>query len=293
MDFSLIGQLFYNGLTIGLIYVILGAGLVLILSVSEIFFVAYGQFYLIGAYMAWYAVKQLNLPYFAGLVFAVIATTALGILLYVLIFKRIRRMKWRILSTITAALGISLVLGQGSLLIFGTIPRSIPAVFTGRYNIGGVLIGMDKVALIIMGVCVTLLIFWIFEKTTLGRSMRSVSFNPEVSNLMGINSDQIYMLTLGLGCALAGFAGAIIAPSYGIYPEMGNNILLPVLLMINLGGMDSLLGALVGGLVVGQVLSFGQFYIGGTVQIYLFIIIFVVLYFRPAGLLGRRSNIGM
>ena len=290
---STIGQLAFDGLTIGLIYVILAAGLVLILSVTEIFFVAYGQFYMIGAYAVWYAVINLGLPYFLALLVGVLATAVLGILGYVLIFQRIQHTENRFLSTITAALGLSVILGQVGLLIFGTTPQSIPAVFHGSFVIGGVTFGVDKLALIGMGVVVTAILFWIYKTRGIGRAMRAVSLLPEVASLQGSNPNRIYMLTVGIGTALAGFAGGILAPSYGINPSMGNNVIASILLMTMLGGMDSLMGAVAGGLVVGLVLSFGQYYIGGIVQIYLFIIIGVIIFFRPAGLLGRRTDLGV
>ena len=103
----------------------------------------------------------------------------------------------------------------------------------------------------------------------------------------------MYKLTLGIGTALAGFAGGILAPSYGINPAMGNNILWSVMLMTMLGGMDSLLGAALGGVIIGQMLSFGQYFIGSTVQIIIFLIIGVILYFKPTGLLGRGIDVEM
>jgi branched-chain amino acid transport system permease protein len=290
---SLFGQLIFDGMSIGMIYVILAAGLVFILSITEILFIAYGMFYMIGAYAVWYGVHALNLPYFLALVVGVIATAALGIISYVLIFQRLQHMEGRFLATITAALGLSLILSQGGLIVFGTYPRSIPNVFNGVFNVYGITINVDKLALIGMGVVVTIILFWLYERTRIGRAMRAVSYQPEVASLFGVNVNRIYLITIGISTGLAGFAGAIIAPSYGINPQMGNNILLSVLLMVMLGGMDSLLGALVGGLVVGLVLSFGQYYIGGLVQLILFFLIGVIIYFRPAGLLGKRTDIGV
>ncbi len=290
--FSLIGQLIFDGMAMGLVYVILAAGLVLILSVSQIFFIAYGQFYMIGAYAVWYAVYMLHLPYIVALPIGVLTTTILGLLSYVLIFQRVQFMEGRFLATITAALGLTLILGQAGLLVFGTVPRSIPNVFPGMTNWLGINISIDKLALIGLGVAVTVALFLVHERTKIGRAMRAVSILPEVASLQGINTNRIYLVTLGIGTALAGFAGGIIAPSYSINPQMGTNIIVSVLLLVMLGGMDSLLGAVAGGIVVGQILSFGQFFIGGTVQIFLFFVIGVIIFFRPAGLLGRRVGFG-
>lgn len=283
----------FDGITIGMVYVILAAGLVFILSITEILFIAYGMFYMIGAYAVWYAINLIHVSYFLALVVGVIATALLGVVSYILIFQRLQRVDGRFLATITAAMGLSLVLGQGGLIVFGTYPRSIPNVFQGSHELWGIPIGNDQLALIIMGVIVTVVLFYLYEKTRIGRAMRAVSYQPEVASLHGINVNRIYLITMGISTGLAGFAGAILAPRYSISPDMGNNILLSVLLMVMLGGMDSLLGALVGGLVVGLVLSFGQYFIGGLVQIILFFVIGVIIYFRPAGLLGKRTDIGV
>jgi branched-chain amino acid transport system permease protein len=290
---ALVGKLIFDGLSMGLVFVILATGLVLIASVNKILFMAYGMFYTVGAYTTWYAVHLLQLPYFASLIIGVLGAGILGILCYLLIFQRLQRMPGAFLATLIASMGLLMILGQGGLLVFGTVPRSIPAVFPGTLHWFGINITIAKLALIVIGIAVTLFLFWVYEKTAIGRSMRAVAFLPEAAALQGINNNRIYLVTLGMGTALAGIAGGLLAPSYGINPQMGNNVLWTVMLLAMLGGIDSLLGAVAGGLVIGQVLSFGQFYIGGTIQIVVFVFIGTVLYFKPAGLLGRGIDIGI
>jgi branched-chain amino acid transport system permease protein len=123
--------------------------------------------------------------------------------------------------------------------------------------------------------------------------MRAVSLSPEASSLQGVYSDRVLLMTLGMGCALAGFAGGLLAPNYGINPAMGNEVLWTVMLMCMLGGIDSLPGAVVAGILIGQILSFGQYYLGSTVQICVFLIIGITLYFRPNGLMGRGIDVGI
>jgi len=290
---SLFFQLVFDGLTMGLVFVILATGLVFILSITEILFIAYGQYYMVGAYAVWYAIHILNLPYPLSLLIGVMTSTVLGLVSYILIFQRLRNMDGRFLMNLTAALGLSLMLSQGGLLAFGTYPRSIPRVFMGGFTRAGITFSNDKLALIAMGIAIAICMFWLYEKTKIGRAMRAVSEHPEIASLHGISTYRIYLIAMGLGTGLAGFAGGIIAPSYGINPQMGNNILLTVLLMTMLGGMDSLMGAVVGGIVVGQVLSFGQYFIGGLAQVVLFFVIGIIIYFKPAGLLGKRADIGL
>jgi branched-subunit amino acid ABC-type transport system permease component len=173
------------------------------------------------------------------------------------------------------------------------LPRKIQPIFPYFLCFWGIRITADKLALIIIGVGITVLLFLLYEKTAFGRSLRTVAFRPEVASLMGINVNRVYLMTLMLGISLAAIAGGILAPTYGIHPQMGNNILWTVLLMTMLGGMDSLLGAVVGGLVIGQTLSFGQFYIGNTIQVVVFVMVGIIIYFKPNGLLGHGINIGI
>jgi len=289
---QLIGQLLINGIAMGLVYVILAAGLVFILSITGIFYICYGGFYMLGAYFTWYFVMSMNLPYIPSLIVAFIGVGILGILSYVLIFRRLQ-VRGEFLGYVVGAMGIFAIIDQADLLIFGTLPKSIPVVFTGTVSALGVTITQDKIALIILGLIITLGLFYMYNNTGIGRAMRAVSFLPEAANLQGISSNRIFFITIAIGTALAGFAGAIIGPSYGIYPSMGDAIIMTIMLIAMFGGMDSLSGACVAGIVVGLILSFGQYFLGGMVQVLNFLIIGVVIYFRPAGLLGRRAELGV
>jgi branched-chain amino acid transport system permease protein len=285
-------QLFVDGLATGLVFVILATGLVLITSVNKILFMAYGAFYTIGAYATWYAVNYLPLPYFGALLVGSLAAGALGALCYLLVFRRLLKTDGGFLASLIASMGLMMILSQGGVLVFGTRVKSIPSVFTGILEFGGVTLSKAKLALIIMGVCITVLLFIVYEKTSFGRSMRAVAFHREAAAMQGINPDRVYLLVLALGTAIAGFGGGAIAPVYGINPQMGASVVWTVMLMLMLGGMDSLLGAVAGGFVIGQLLSFGQFYLGSVIQLIVFAAIGVVLYFKPAGLLGRGLDIG-
>ena len=286
---SLFFQLILDGMGMGLVYVILAAGLVLILSVSKIFFVAYGQFYMIGAYVMWAALVLLRLPFVIALMLAVAATTILGLLSYRFIFQGLQHIERQFLAMIVAAMGLMMILGQAGLIAFGTVVRGVPTVFSGVVRVGGVGIAFEKLLLIVSGLVITAALFIVYEKTRIGRAMRAVAFRPDTASLQGVNTNRIYLVTLGIASALAGFAGGIMAPVYVVHPEMGQNIFLPVLLVVMLGGQGSLVGAVLGGLLLGLTLSFGGYYMGGLAQILLFLIIGVVIFFRPTGLLGKAG----
>jgi len=290
---GIIGQLMFDGMAMGILFVILACGLVIIASVSRILFMAYGSFYTIGGYATWYGNHNFGLPYFVALLVGVLVAGIFALLSYILIFRRLQQVEDGFLATLIASMGLSLVLSQGGMLFYGTASHGITTVFPGSFDLFGIHINNDKLALILISIAVTLFLFWVYEKTTLGRKLRSVAFNPETASILGVHVNFILITALVLGCALAGLAGGILAPSYGISPQMGQNVLWTVMLMCMLGGMDSLLGAVVGGLLVGQLLSFGQYYIGSPIQIVVFVVIGIVLYFRPNGLLGKGINIGI
>jgi len=290
---NVVGQLLFDGLVMGLVYVILAVGLVLITSVNKILFMAYGMFYTIGAYFTWFFIDKLSVPYAASAIIGALVSAFIGMLSYLLIFRRLQQSKGAFLATLIGSLGLMLVLNQGVLLGFGTVPRSIDPVLKGSWKLAGVTVTPSKLLVIAAGVVITAIMFVIVMKTKAGRAMRTASFQPEIASLHGISANRVYMLTLALATGTAGLAGALLAPNYGITADMGNNVIWTVLLMMMVGGMDSLFGAVAGGLVIGEMLSFGLYYLGGVTQIIIFAVIGIILYIKPAGLLGRGVDIGI
>ena len=288
-------QLIFDGFAMGLVYVLLATGNVIICSVNKIIFIAYAAFYTIGSYFVWTLVTNSGIPYFIALIGSSLACGLLAVIVYLLVFKKhqLQITSGGFLATMLASMGLNMVLNQLVLLFFGTTSKNVPSVFQGSFSFAGIHIAKDKVMLIVVGIVVCLALFYIYERTKIGRCMRAVSVDPEVATMYGIKANSVYMLSLGLACTVAGLAGGILAPSYGISPSMGNNIYWTVSLMTMFGGCNSLPGAVVGGIVVGQILSFGQYLIGSYVQIVLFLVIFVVLYFRPYGLMGTRIDVGI
>ncbi len=282
---SLFGQLIFDGLGMGLIYVLLATGFVMILSIPRVLFVAYGQFYTIGAYAVWGGVTLLKLPFFVSLIGAMIIAAVLGALSYRLVFHYLLHRHF--LSGIVAAIGIMMALQQAALVVFGPHARGMPSVFPGIVEFWGIRISLEKLVLMLLTLVIITGLYYFLMKTKTGRAMRAVSFNSDVAALMGINTTVAYMSAFIVGCALAGLAGGVMAPVYAVSPDMGG-IILTVLLVVMLGGMSSITGAALGGIILGITLSFGYYFVGGGwAQIILFLIIGVVIFFRPGGLLGE------
>ncbi len=291
MPVATLAQLVVDGLAMGLVYVLLASGINLIIDISGILFIAYGHFYMIGAYILFALVVLLKVPFFVALCVATIMPAILGGIIYRLIFHRIRLMDRQFLNGIVAAVGLMLLIGQAALLAFGTSSRGVGTVFKGMFKLGGINLSFEKVVLILLGVIVLLGLHVILQKTNIGRAMRAVSFNPEVAALQGINSNAVYLLSMAIGCGLAGFSGGIMAPVFALYPEMGSITLL-ILLVVMLGGIGSMPGAILAGLILGVTLSFGQYFLGsGQAQILFFAVVGLILYFRPGGLLGEDTEI--
>jgi len=280
-------QLVVNGLAMGVVYVLLASGFNLIISTPKILFIAYGEFYMLGAYILWGLVNELEFPFFVALCLAILATAILGGIVYRLLFQRIAG---HFMPIIVAAIGLMMLMSQAIMVGFGTESKSMASVFTGMINIGGIRISIERAVLIMLTLAVLVGLHLFLQKTKFGRAMRAVSFNADVAALQGVNSNMTNLATMVLGCALAGFAGGIMTPVFAIHPTMGA-ITFVVLLVVMLGGIGSMLGAIVAGLVLGVTLSFGQYTIGGGVaQILFFLVVGIIIFFRPGGILGQPAE---
>jgi len=287
---SILAQLVVDGLAMGLVYVLLASGFNLIIGISGILFLAYGQFYMLGAYILWGLMVLFKVPFFISLCVATAVSGILGGITYRLIFQRILSMKRQFLNGIVAALGLLLLIGQAALLGFGTSSRGVGSVFTGILEAGGIRISVERLVLIILALAVLLGLHLLLQRTNIGRGMRAVSFAPDIAALQGVNPGRTFLVAMIVGCALAGFAGGIMAPVFAVSPGMGAIVLL-ILLVVMLGGVGSMPGAIIAGLILGLTLSFGQYFIGtGLVQILFFAVIGFIVFFRPGGLLGQPTE---
>jgi len=289
MTASVAMQLIVDGLAMGLVYVLLASGFNLIMTVPKVLFIAYGEFYMLGAYVLWGLVLLGNIPFLPALCLATIATAILGGIVYRLIFQRIQYMEQQFLTNIIAALALSMIIAQGALLVFGTESRGMPSIFPGIVNIGAITIAAEKIVLVVLTLAVLMGLNIFLQKTNYGRAMRAVSFNADVAALQGVSANMTCLVTMAVGCGLAGFAGGLMAPVFALSPKMGS-ITIFVLFVVMLGGIGSMVGAILAGLILGMTLSFGQFFFGsGLSQIVFFVVIFIILYFRPGGLLGKAE----
>lgn len=292
-----IAQLFVDGISMGIVYVLMGAGFNLVMSVEKILFLPFAQFYMLGAYLAWYFMVPLKIEsapawanYLIAVVIAVVGVGILGALVYRLTFRWVQYKEGQFLTTMLMGVAWMLIITQVALKLFGTESRGIPTVFPGTWRPWGVNISVEKVVVIVAGVVVLLALHLVLQKTRMGRAMRAVAFHPDVAALQGVNSNRVFTLTMAYGCALAALAGALLAPVFAVTTEVGNYAFL-VPLVVLLGGLGSMLGAILAGLIFGMALSYGQYFIGGgEAQIAFFVVVAIVLMLRPGGILGKSSG---
>jgi branched-chain amino acid transport system permease protein len=284
MTTELFVQLLVNGLSIGMIYVLVGSGLILLLGVVRIFNFAHGEFYMLGAFLTFGVCHFLHLNFFLAVLLSIIAVTLLGMVSYKFIFRYLRG---DFLLCTAASIGLSMIFMRGSLLGFGTEERGLRPPIAGSLALGPVQLPAEKVAAIILCFAVMLGLYLLLMKTRIGKAMRAVKLDNEVASLQGINTNRMYLIVFATASALAAMAGGIIAPVFSIKPAMGHDVFLKCLLVLSVGGMESMLGGVIGGIVVGLITSFGMFYMGGLSEILLYGVIGLILVFKPYGLFGE------
>jgi len=297
MSAGLFCQLLVNGLAIGMLYVLIVLGMDMILRGTRILNFAHGQVYMLGAYAFYFTYLVFHLHFVLALILSGLAMLALGALSYLGVFGFVQRrftpgtpFSYRLLMSAMASVGLMMILQQGTLLGFGTKERGIPSIFPQMLTLGSVRLPLERLFIVLISLLLCFLLYLLFFKTRLGKAMRAVSFDAEVCSLLGVNTFWVYLLSFGIGCALAGLAGAIVAPVFSVSPDMGHGIITAALLVMMVGGIGSYKGALAGGLVIGLLSSFGFQFLGQLSQVLLFVFVIVFLIFRPGGILGEAHD---
>jgi len=284
MDFTFFVQVFVNGLMLGLTYVLIASGFSLIYGIMRLLNFAHGEFYMLGAFATYLLCERLGVNYFAAMVLSMIIIAVLGILVYRFFYRPFRDQHD---PSLVIALGIAMLIGGLALLVFGEKDKSISPVFSGVIKVLGATLSMERIVVIIMAVILmAALTFYIkFSKT--GQAMRAVAQDREAAALQGIGVDSTFTLCMAISSALAGAAGALLAPLFFVNPFLGMHAVLKALVVVVIGGLGSIPGAIAGGLLLGFVESFGNTFLGDITEILGFVMVMQVLLFRPQGLFGH------
>jgi branched-chain amino acid transport system permease protein len=290
-------QLVFAGVALGCIYALIGLGFTIIFKASEVINFAQGELLLVGAYIVSAGVFEWHLAFFLALLLGILVTVFIGLL-----FERLvlRRMIGRpVFSILMITIGLGIVLHTLVIAKWGSnpIPAATPFEFTSGFNIGGVHFGANELWTIIVTVLVCAALFYFFRFTKYGLAMRATAIDQEAALSIGINIRTVYALAWGISAAIATIGGVFLSiNAIAIDPTLGNIALLAFPAII-LGGIDSVSGAVVGGIIIGlaQVVTagyeshFANFLGAGFHEITPYLIMILILLFRPYGLFGTRK----
>ena len=277
-----------NGLLAGLIYVIMALGFTLIFGIMRIVNFAHGEFYMIGALVVLVLYGSLGWNFFLAVVAGGVIAALLGIIVERALF---RPLVGEELQGMIMSLAIGIMLQSFALLYFGPAEQTVQRPFSGTWTLLNAVVGWDRT---IVALCALLIlgIFYLFLKfSRLGLAMQAVAQDRETASLMGIESGTIYAAAFGISCLLAGLAGALMAPIYTIGPYMGELPVLKAFVVVIIGGLGSVPGAVLGGLLIGLSESVLSTLMDSTAALIAsFAVVLLVVLARPTGLMGRSAR---
>jgi branched-chain amino acid transport system permease protein len=281
-----------NGLVLGGTYALLGIGLTLIFGLMNVVNFAHGEFYTLGAYVAFAALALAGVNFIVGFLTAIVAGAVLGWLCEVMLLRPLRNES--IDTTMLVMIGVWIVMQNGELLVWGGVAKSIPHPFpTAPLVMGPVAIAPLRVIVLVLAVGLIASSWLLIHRTKLGRAMRATFQDRDTAALMGVSIGRVHAATFAFGSALAAAAGALLGPVFLAYPSMGDLASLKAFSVVILGGLGNLTGATVGGLLLGIAEELGAGYISsGYRDAVGFVIIILVLLLRPSGLFARQERIG-
>src|SRR5213594_948595 len=278
----------FTGLVIGMVFVLLAIGLSLIFGLMTVVNFAHGSLYMLGAYFGVFLIG-LTGNFWLGLVLAPLMVGALGLLIERVLIRRLygRSPDDPLLLTF----GLSLILVEGVKLVWGKIGLTLdpPRVFAGALNLGFMTFPAYRLFVIVVTAAVLVGLWLFLARTNVGLIIRAGSRDPLMVRALGIDLSRIWLLVFGIGTALAGLAGILAGPMRGVYAEMGVTMVIESFVVVVVGGMGSLVGAIVAGIAIGEVVSLTTLFAPKFAEIMVFVVMALVLLVRPSGLFGEAG----
>ena len=285
---ALFGQLLL-GLINGSFYALLSLGLAVIFGMLNIINFAHGAQYMMGAFLAYFLLSHAGLNYWVALVVAPLAIGAFGVLIERTLLRWIYRLDH--LYGLLLTFGLALIIEGVFRNYFGSsgLPYRVPELLQGGQNLGFMFLPNYRAWVVVFSLVVCLTTWFVIERTKLGSYLRAATENPALVRAFGINVPRMITLTYGFGVALAALAGVMAAPIYNVSPQMGAHLIIVVFAVVVIGGMGSIMGAIVTGFGLGLIEGLTKVFFPEASNTVIFIIMAIVLLIRPAGLFGRRA----
>lgn len=283
---ELLFQQLFNGLTIGSVYTLVGIGLTLVFGILHIPNFAHGALYLIGGYVTFFVMKSTGIHYFFAIVVSVVVIAFLAVLMERLVFNQLREAPP--IHDKIAAIGLVLFFEAFVELIWGTEYHRMITPFEGSLTVAGVSMTSQRILVISVAVLAVILLYIFLKKTMIGASIMAMAQNREGSYLVGINANRVAMMTFAISGALAAIAASIASPINLLFPSMGHLVILKAFVVVIIGGMGSVPGAIIAGLILGVSESFSATYISNDYKdMIAFLLLIIIMTVRPKGLFAK------
>jgi branched-chain amino acid transport system permease protein len=279
-----------DGLMIGMAIVLVALGLTLIFGLLEVINMAHGELYMAGAYAALTA-ASVGLGFWGSLILAPIFVALIGLIIERMGFRPLQARPHRAILTILLTFGISLMLRDAARAIWGPDPHGIAPPITGVFNLGGVLIPNYRLMVLVIATLLVITVWYVLQRTIVGAIVRAAAYDQQMTATLGIPVGWVYSGTFVVGCLLAGTAGVLLAPIYSVFPTMGRDFMLLAFAAVIVGGMGSVPGTVIGGLLLAQIQSVTSIWIPPVwAETLVFITMLVVLTIKPDGLFGKLGR---
>ena len=288
MSFSLLIAQLINGLQTGSVYALVALGYSMVYGIIKLLNFAHGDIIMVGAYMVYYAIASFALPPAVAIVLAIGVSTLLGVFVEKVAYTPLRSAPR--LSLLITAIGVSFLLENGAQLVFGADQKSMDPLITGSVMVGRVNVSYTAIVTIVVSVLIMILLTFVVNKTKAGKAMRAVSEDMGAAQLMGISLNRTISMTFAIGSALAGVGSVLYLCAYTqASPTMGSMLGIKAFVAAVLGGIGSIPGAMIGGFTIG-ILEALVAAIGFSMwkDAAVFLVLIIVLLFKPTGFLGKK-----
>jgi len=278
-------QFFINSVALGLMYGLVGLGLSLVYGVMRVVNVAHGAVYMLGGFIIFTVTSQfLQLPVVVGLGLTVVALFALGMLIELLAVERVNGDPN---SSMLITIGLAILLEAIALIVWGGIYKSVRPIAVGSLQIFDYYIQFQQLIGAIAAILIAAAISQYLTRSKTGRAIQMLAFDRETATILGVNAAGIGMLTFGIGSASAGVAGAFLSSLYTLYPDVGWSFLVIAFAVVVLGGIGSIKGTMVGGIIYAFSQTLTGYYFPRYETLAALVLLIVMLLVRPSGLFGQ------